>query len=277
MTQEIACFCLDNANYNIPGEFSDSYLYSTYFGDILTVVENSDAINPIDQNAYSIGYEFNTDGAGNIEILIEHTENTGYNLVLLNSNGQIFQLSNSCSYPNPEINVVDSYCTNHPDINIIVTASGHSGTFEVLLDGNPITVLSPSNLSEGIYLLEYTFTADPSSIPSMSGCTSYRSFEIEIFGDSPPSLVCNSFLNLSLSSAGYFVLTSDVLISDSGTIGCYSSFDLEIFGQDHDTIFCSQVGDQVFAMVTDPSTNSTCFSTITVFDKTGPVIWRLIL
>src|SRR5690606_17876540 len=132
------------------------------------------------------------------------------------------QLSNSCNYPNPVINVVDSYCTNHPDIDILVTSDGHEGSSEVFLDGNPISVLSPSNLDEGIYLLEYTFTADTSSIPSMAGCTSYRSFEIEIFGDSPSSLVCNTFLNLSLSSAGYFVLTSDVLISDSGTIGCYS-------------------------------------------------------
>lgn len=272
LEREQSCFCLDNATINDDGEFIDSYTFSSYVGNELIVRENSGAIDPEDQDLYPVGFVFTSDIDGIIEFSVEHVDGIGYELLLENGNGQVFALTNSCNYPDPEINLAGGYCTNHPDINIIVSATGYTGEAEIFLNGNPITVFSPSSLGEGMYTLEYSFSADSLILPSISGCTAHGSIEIEVFGDSPPSLVCNSFLNLSLSSAGFFVLTPDVIISDNGSTGCYASFDLEIFGQDHDTIFCSQIGDHIFAVVTDPATNSSCFSTITVFDKSGPVI-----
>lgn len=273
VTEEEICFCLNDAALGVTGHFYDRFTINTFVGDTLTVISTTGAFSD-DAGTISIetGDFYVADTLGSYEIYIVHESGEGYELTLETRRGSSIVLSNQCTYPQPVINVFDAYCMNHPSFEIEVTSEGFTGDFSFTLDGDSLSVFDPVVIGEGLYTIDYSYTADTSIYNSVAGCTSYGTNEVEILPATEMAMVCNSYINVGLGDHGYYDLNPSAMLRGTYDPGCFPSFEVMIMGKVGRRITCDDIGVPLLAMVTNPGTGEGCFTNISVADILPPVI-----
>jgi hypothetical protein len=269
------CTCLNNGSGQGIAQFSERVLISGESGENWVVVSatglyhDGASVPPDPSDEVIAGDVILVDGMDPTSYFLDvvHIDGIGYQLVVTNGVDTL-SIENRCYYPQPQINLSDNYCINHPPINMVVTAPPYSGVYSIEVNGMPTTTFNPAALGVGTLEVEYTYTAAYLN-DSMPGCSMTLSREIEVTPNYIGGLACTN-INISLGSGGYTKIVPDMLLM--GNYGCASTFNVDILGKDSDTVWCSDIGKTYMVKVTDPIRNNTCWGNVYVEDKQGPTI-----
>jgi hypothetical protein len=269
------CTCLNNGSGQGIAQFSERVVISGESGENWVVVSATGlyhagaSVPPDPSDEVIAGDVILVDGMDPTSYFLDvvHIDGIGYQLVVSNGTDTL-SIENRCYYPQPQINLSDNYCINHPPINMVVTAPPYSGIYSTEINGMPATTFNPAALGVGTHEVVYTFTAAYLN-DSMPGCSMTLSREIEVTPNYIGGLACTN-INLSLGSGGFTKIVPDMLLM--GNYGCSSTFNVDILGKDTDTVWCSDIGKTYKVKVTDPVRNNTCWGNVYVEDKQAPTI-----
>jgi hypothetical protein len=269
------CTCENNAQGRGTGQFSESILVQSAPDETWTVVQVSglyrSGVGVPPQNGFAVepGDVLGENGMnpGQYSLEVVHIDGIGYTLSVSNGTDTL-SVSNRCFYPNPQINLTDNYCINHPVVPIQVVAPPYNGFSTVTVNGQGATQFNPAALGVGTHLVSYTFSALPLN-DSFPGCFITLEKEVQVTPNYVGGLSC-THINVGLNENGFAKITPDMLLL--GNYGCTSTFLIDIIGKDTDTLWCSDIGKTYMVKVTDPIRNNTCWANVTPEDKRGPDI-----
>jgi len=143
-----------------------------------------------------------------------------------------------------------NYATFSNDVPVVQTAGLASGeTFPI-----------------GVTTVSYDATDD-------AGNTSTCSFDIEVtaFSGQTAVLACNDNVQISIDASGVVTVGADMIL-EGGPYGCYDDYIVNVNNTGSNVVDCTEVGETVSVMVTDPNTGNSCWGEITLEDKLAPTI-----
>ncbi|MEO7175911.1 MAG: hypothetical protein ABIV51_08530, partial [Saprospiraceae bacterium] len=204
-----------------------------------------------------------------ILFVIQHRDDIGYSGIFSTGDTE-YSVGNGCSYPNPEINLINIYCQDHPAIQMIVTEESGQGSAGV------ITV-------NGVQLLGDIYdpsTRDPGTVDTVryswidpAGCIQPASLLVQIDQTPLESIACYDQINVSIGINGIAVITGDMMVPNRA---CAAAYDVDIMGLPTNVVTCSEIGQIFMVRVTNPGDGSSCMGSILVEDKFGPELTQLI-
>lgn len=272
---EDPCFCLNNTTTPGTGQFSETIVVTGVPGQVWEIVEVDGlyevgaSVPPQAGEELMVGDMLEVDLMDDTQYFIEgvHVDGIGYSIRV--SNGiDTLMISNQCSYPDPEINLLANYCVNFPPFDFEVTDESFDGTFEVSINGNPETEFNAADLGPGLHVISYTFYGDPGE-PGYPLCEQSRSQVVEIFNDYEGTISCFNNINVGFNNEGLVIVTPDLVLSPN--YGCTATFEVEIVGKDDNILTCADANIPQMVIVRDPIRGGVCWSTVLPEDKSPPV------
>lgn len=139
------------------------------------------------------------------------------------------------------------------------------------------TNFSLANIIVTLFLLAggmTSFASNPSGVVQFVNIPDSKPWMVcwegESVQEAPLAIACRPNINLSLNQEGFAVLTPLELVLDPQYFPWM--YTVDIMGPLNDTVFCTQLGQSVQVVVTDPTGNS-CMSTVLVEDKLKPTLF----
>lgn len=212
-----------------------------------------------------------------------HLDALGYEVQLTNQIDTL-SLQNTCYYPNPSMNSLPAGMCLAAN-SIALTGSGGGalgiGKFDILDADNQQLMVSnatefdPGTVGPGTFEVRYTFDEIPNQAPCMNcspGAIQTISQTIEVSAGTE-TLVCNDQINISLDATCSAEITPDMILE--GTYASYAVFSVEIYDGPNNigNLITGEYVDEILEVkVVNTCNGESCWGTILVNDKLGPVI-----
>ncbi|MEM8906272.1 MAG: HYR domain-containing protein [Bacteroidota bacterium] len=280
------CMCLGN------GQFSEEVLIVSDPGETWTVTSTT-LINPLTMMAFPMGFVIPETPLGSGRYLLNgiHLDGIGYTLSAESAMQPLFPLtiSNTCYYPDPQIDALTGYCMDADPVTIIGTAGGEAGVGSFQLNNTSLTTVeippgsgnwqasfNPAFLITTTHTLTFTFDAggvDPLTNDSVA-CVSVVSQTFEISGDQG-ALECLPLLNVSVSPNCTATIDPDDLLEGSGINDDLFVVDIIVNGMSiGNTVDGTYIGDTLEVRITDlcSAAGNFCWGRIFIEDNIPPVL-----
>ena len=218
------------------------------------------------------------------ELPFYHVDEMGYSMTIQQMvagvPGQIFMISNRCAYPNPAFDpsVPDVLCPTSPDFTFgAIDLDGQMADMVTYtVNGMPATDFDPQTMAPGIYTVVMTYdgaadmnmgiSPDGGITPAYPGCIQTVQKVMEL-SEPVNFMSCNDQLQASLGADCEVTLTAQMFFEDE-LFRCYDDYILTIDGVVGNVL--TECGEYTVSVV-DPVTGNSCWSTVIVEDKLGPV------
>ena len=285
------CGCLNNATTLENGQFTETITVTGTPGQVFTVVSATNFFTtaspapPAAPVPVAPGTLLAEVAPGVYELDVIVVDDQDYSVTVTNE-VDVLTTGNTCRYPNPAfVNAPDGACEDGLPFDIVATADTTGvGTLEIL-DGGGNVVLSatdstltvdPTTLALGSYTVRYTFDADePAVLPCTNcqpGCIQAIEQDFAVV-TGMGSMVCNGQVNVSLGDGCETVITPEIILSNQN-LPAYDIFEVMIMDGPFalgNTVDASNLGDILMVKVINTCTGNSCWGTILVEDKVGPV------
>ncbi|MBL7809319.1 MAG: hypothetical protein JNN28_15985, partial [Saprospiraceae bacterium] len=281
------CICLNNGTNLTNSQFGENIKVTAPSSQQWTILsvsgfyEASSPAPPAAPTPLVAGTPLQNLGGNMFRLDGRHIDAIGYNLSLSNGKGTIFDLSNTCSYPDPVIttNLSGPFCLYSDP----VTLSGDPGDAHVVsqsffINGIPATQFNPAQ-GVGQYTITYTVNGgDPKAFgPNDPGCIQSVSQVVNVVA-TPTNLVCNDLVFVSLGDDCIEEVNPDMILE--GSYLCFDDYLVELdctipLGNGPwlpAIVDADDIGDMCVARVTHLPSGNTCSGMIKVQDNTPPTI-----
>ncbi len=269
------CTCRGN------GQFDEEVVINSGSNQTWFVVSTT-LLDPNTLTPFAAGTPFTEvpQGAGMSQYVLAgvHLSGVGYTLEAESPfwPNQNLTISNTCSYPEPQIEGLDVViCLETMPITLQGGGGvGVEGSGSFTINGDPATEFDPAALGVGTHLVSFTFDAgDPAGLlnPSDIGCTE-SIFQFVTVVETPDNPVCNDLEHVALDPDCLAFITPDMVLE--GDVPCDDDFGVSI--EDHqgnavpNPISGGWIGELLTVTVTHLPTGNSCWGQIIVEDKLKP-------
>ncbi len=276
------CICLNNATTSMTGQFSDEILVTGpssqtwYIQNVIGLSDYTTPSNAVPNNTIgSAGFMLEEiivlgNGMSVYMMIGVHDSGEGYTIQLTNGEGNFQNLTNAgCSYTAPNIVGPASVCTNA--IMEYSTDPIVGVTFDWELNG----VAVGSGETVEIDFAGLTGAQIVTVIPSGSSCYEPVSVEV-VVGTVNGVLACVGSVNITLNNDCEATITPAMLLTSPIIPGAaYGVILTDEYGNPivGNTVDGSYIGQTLMAKIMDGCSGNSCWSFVTVEDKTPPEIF----
>ncbi|HAD15188.1 MAG TPA: hypothetical protein DCF33_22410, partial [Saprospirales bacterium] len=282
-----ACVCLNNGTNLTNSQFGESIKVNAPSNQNWTILSSAgfySAGSPAPPSApvsLPNGTPLQNIGGNMFSLDGRHVDAVGYSLSLSNGLGTVFNLSNTCQYPDPVIttDLNGPFCLYSDPVNL----AGQPGDANIIsqgftVNGIPATQFDPSQ-GIGQYIISYTVNGGtPKAFGANDpGCIQTVTQIVNVVA-TPSNLVCNDLVFVALGDDCIEVINPDMILE--GSYLCFDDYIVELdctppLGNGPwlpAVVDADDIGDMCVARVTHLPSGNTCSGMIKVQDNTPPVI-----
>jgi hypothetical protein len=291
------CICKNNATNLINGQFGEEITIFAITGQTWTLISNTGLYQTSSPNPpgnpilIPTGTQFVETPAGSGDYVLNgvHIDALGYSITVRNDRGQVFQIGNTCAYPNPVLlsNLDGPFCLGSAPVALQGTpgdANPASVTFAI--NGIPVPGPNPvfnPGAGVGSYLIEYIVDGGvpKAAGPNDPGCV-YTIRKLVQVVATPSNLVCNNLTNITLAPDLSTDCETEIEPDDilEGTYLCFDDYFVEIdrtlpLGNGPwlpAVVDIADVNKTYAVRVTHEISGVSCWGRIKLEDKTPPTI-----
>lgn len=277
-----ACICLENAAIGMQGQFRDEILVTGpsgqtwYIQNVIGMTDYTTASNTVPNNTTgSAGFileEIDVLGNGMSVYYMAgiHEDGFGYTIQLTNGRGNFQNLTNpGCSYETPVITGAIAVCQGATETYTAPSIAG--ATYAWTFNGNPAGSGEETTVTFG-----GTGTETLSVEISLAGtCSTPAEMEIEV-GTVNAAIACKGNINISMDGDCMVTISPQMLAaSELAAGGAYGVMLVDSDGNvlPTDVVDLSHVGTTLTAKLVEGCSGNSCWSTITIEDKSKPEIF----
>ena len=254
---------------------------------------NQSAKVPVATNG-SVAFTFNN---GIYELAFVHNQAEGYSLNVAleveGANSIVFQLGNTCFYPQAEItSILDGpFCAFSQPVELVGNAGGILGVGKFYINGIEATVFDPTNLLPGNYTIRYEFNAGaalgyqiennvvlgpPAGAATLAvaeanpGCISAVEKTVEVI-PAPQGFSCREQITVNLQENCQATLTPENLVGTLECVDLSGLFSITVADANpENNEVVDGCGNYVYT-ITGPN-GFDCSGNVTAEDKQEPVV-----